>query len=168
MRKLSLILIGLLMGAGVHAQELEKFSKGGKYGFRDKNGKVVIPAKYYDVGDFSEGLAAVEVAGEKFTIGQRWGYIDKTGSMVIPPQYCNAKKFSEGLAAVQKEKGYGYIDKAGDIVIPMRYTNGFDFTNGLARVLHPNKRWVYIDKTGAVELCKDPIKSYIQQANEYY
>ena len=34
--------------------------KNDKYGFIDKTGKFVIQPQFYRVGDFSEGLAAVE------------------------------------------------------------------------------------------------------------
>ncbi len=166
MKRIHLIIFILLLCAGGYAQGLKKFSEGGKYGFRNAEGKVVIPAKYYDMGDFSEGLVAAEVTGIKYQVGQRWGYIDETGAEVIPPTYYNAKNFSEGLAAVCGEHGYGYIDKSGNVVIPMKYTDGFDFSGGVARVLYANN-WIYIDKTGTTELCTEPIAIYIEQARNY-
>ena len=43
----------------IQAQEL--FEENGKYGFKDSQGKVIIPLKYYYAGDFSEGLVCVEL-----------------------------------------------------------------------------------------------------------
>ncbi|MDR2409638.1 MAG: WG repeat-containing protein [Bacteroidales bacterium] len=48
--------------------------------------------KYDYVGDFSEGLAYVELNG-------KYGYIDKTGTEVIPLKYDDAWGFSEGLSS---------------------------------------------------------------------
>ena len=47
-------------------------SKKGKYGYIDKNGKVVIPLKYEDAHNFKEDMAAVKSNG-------KWGFIDITG-----------------------------------------------------------------------------------------
>src|SRR5256885_12697271 len=65
----------------------------GKYGFMDKEGKVVINPQFESVSDFSEGMAMVR-------IGAKCAYIDTTGRMVINPQFEGCFDFSEGLAAV--------------------------------------------------------------------
>jgi hypothetical protein len=100
---------------------------GGKWGFIDKAGKMVIPPKYNGAWKFSEGLAAVLTGDEK-----PWGFIDKTGNMVIPSQfylpidpaegefanYCGV--FSGGLAEVfsldSRPVTAGYIDRTGKFV----------------------------------------------------
>jgi hypothetical protein len=70
--------------------------KRNKYGFIDKNEKLVIPFEYYEVDDFSEGLAPVMV---KLWQGDyKYGFIDKKGIMVISPKFEKAFKFSNGLA----------------------------------------------------------------------
>ncbi|NLE30363.1 MAG: WG repeat-containing protein [Phycisphaerae bacterium] len=117
----------------------------GKWGFIDKQGNLVINPRYESVGEFSNGLAAVEVDG-------RWGYIDKKGSSVIKPQFGQAGKFSdEGLARV-KTGGwiggrFGYIDKQGAYVVSPQFNDAGDFTQGLARV-KVDDDWGYIDKAG--------------------
>ena len=115
MKRIQITLISLLLCAGLYAQELEKFSEGGKYGFRYANGEVVVPAKYDEVGNFSEGLAPVMLIKEDKMLGvvlstsPKWGYIDKTGEEVIPLKYDSAGSFSGGLARV----GDDFIDKTG-------------------------------------------------------
>ncbi|EAK1349894.1 WG repeat-containing protein, partial [Campylobacter coli] len=52
----------------------------GKWGFIDKSGKIVIEPKFDGVGNFSEGLAGVELNG-------KWGFIDKSGKIVIEPKF---------------------------------------------------------------------------------
>lgn len=86
------------------------------WGFRDKTGKVVIPAEYLEVSDFHEGLAAVKVKGEGGDGARdRWGFIDKTGKMVIPAKYSiRPTDFNSGMAVVTSRKGEcSYIDQTG-------------------------------------------------------
>jgi bifunctional DNA-binding transcriptional regulator/antitoxin component of YhaV-PrlF toxin-antitoxin module len=66
----------------------------GKFGFADEAGNVVIPCKWRDVGEFSEGLALV--ADDEMN----YGYIDKTGKVVIPCKWADAWEFDNGLARV--------------------------------------------------------------------
>jgi len=85
------------------------------YGFIDRSGKMVIKPNYKWAGDFSEGLAAVQMTSHK------WGFIDKSGRMVIKPKFDRALSFSQGLAAVQVGEKWGYIDKTGKVVIKPKY-----------------------------------------------
>jgi hypothetical protein len=52
---------------------------GGKWGYIDKGGRIVINPQFDSVGLFSEGLADVGLGG-------RHGSIDKTGRYVWNPQ----------------------------------------------------------------------------------
>lgn len=104
---------------GLAAFEFATNRKGKSYlrhrlrGYLDRTGKVVIPPRFFNAGDFHEGLAAVN---EK--IDGKFGYIDKTGKYVIPPTFDYASDFSEGLAAVSVGQRCGYIDHAGRFSIP--------------------------------------------------
>ncbi len=106
--------------------------KGGKWGFMDEKGKVVIEPQYDGAGDFSEGLAWV---GK----GLLRGYIDKAGEMVIQPKFGWAADFHSGMAAV-----YGHGDgrpigaRAADI-----WGDDLQMYTPAAYCLH-------IDKTGKV------------------
>ena len=82
------------------------------YGFRDKDGNLVISPSYPKVQDFNDGLAAVQ------TTSGKWGYIDKTGKMVIEAKFSSEPSpFSEGYAVVEKRDGKKcYIDKQGNVV----------------------------------------------------
>jgi len=59
------------------------FREGLKYGFKDAKGKIIIPAIYDAAGDFSEGLARVNL-GFTMSSNGKWGFIDTTGKLVIP------------------------------------------------------------------------------------
>ncbi|QHW35080.1 WG repeat-containing protein [Paenibacillus rhizovicinus] len=55
-----------------------------KYGFINKSGKLVIPAKYDETTAFSEGLAAMKTEGGAGTGSQdKWAYLDSEGNTVI-------------------------------------------------------------------------------------
>ena len=121
----------------------------GKYGFKDKTGKVVIPCTWDNTLVFSEGLAGVKDSNGK------WGYIDKTGKVVIPYTWKDALYFTEGLAAVQDSNyKWGFIDKTGKVVTPNTWynCNAPHFREGLAAVLYSNGKYGFIDKTGKVTI----------------
>lgn len=106
--------------------------------FLNKYGKAVISMFEKNIGDFSEGLAAVEEKG-------KWGYIDRNKKVGgVPVKYDSAMTFSEGLAAVEIKYRWGYIDHAGKQVIPMDYMRAGSFSEGLASVNHKGK-WGFIN-----------------------
>lgn len=77
------------------AQDLtpKKNETTGKWGYVNKQGKIVIPYKYEIAAEFSEGLAAV-------AINTKGGYIDQTGKTVIPFKYEGMLQFHNGFAIV--------------------------------------------------------------------
>ncbi|MFN4152213.1 MAG: WG repeat-containing protein, partial [Candidatus Sericytochromatia bacterium] len=94
-------------------QGLAKSKENYMFGFIDKKGMFVIPAKYYSTGFFSEdGLAPVQE-----TSNSKWGYIDKTGKMAIEARFDYGDAFSEGMAVIQANGEYGFIDTKGNKVI---------------------------------------------------
>ncbi|MEO0233878.1 MAG: WG repeat-containing protein [candidate division WOR-3 bacterium] len=124
--------------------EFIPYRKGDKWGFCDRNKKIVIECKYDGALPFSEGLAAVKLNG-------KWGYIDKTGKEVIAPEFDLVRNFSEGFAAVEQNGIWGYINKKGKIIIPMKYVGTWSFSEGLAVVQKNGElydKYGYIDKNG--------------------
>ena len=88
------------------AQELNPCNLGGKFGYKDSSGNIVIRARFDRALGFSEGLARVLQDG-------KWGYIDKTGTVVIPTQFDIAFSFENGLAKVEKNGQIGFVDITG-------------------------------------------------------
>ena len=138
---------------------------GGKAGYIDRNGTVIIPPQFTAFGnhggDFFEGLARVSASdGKTYYIdakgmkvarvfasdfseglartgtGNRLGYADKRGKTVIPPQFEFAQEFRQGRAAVMVPGGrWGYIDRSGKFVIPRKFAWAGNFKDGIARVV---------------------------------
>ena len=129
---------------------------GGKAGFVDKSGNIVIeprfnPTSSYSFGynirnGFSEGLAVVSVG--KYPKIQ-YGCIDTSGQFVIQPKFDLILPFSEGLAAFQHGGKWGFLDKTGKIVVPaQKYESVSSFSEGLASARLGWRNYVIIDKTG--------------------
>lgn len=135
---------------------------GEDWGFINKNGRLVIPARFQraytyffqagclfddDAGDpprFSERLAAVKV-------GKLAGFIDWTGRVVIEPRFEAALPFSEGRAAIREGGKWGFVDRSGAVIIEPRFDEVREFSEGLAAV-RQGKHWGYIDPEGAVAI----------------
>ena len=91
-------------------------SSGGKYGFIDTSGRVVVPVFWEDACGFCEGLARVRYEGA-------FGFIDPSSKLVIPTTWADASSFYRGLAYAKtagKEEDcckHGLIDRSGQVVI---------------------------------------------------
>ncbi len=129
--------------------------EGGKWGFIDKTGRVVIPIRFewVDSKGFSEGLALVGV-------GQKRAFIDKTGRIVLTLEGHDAARersivaaygFSEGRAVVSTSSGSGFIDKTGKWAIAPRFHSAHEFSEGLAAA-GIGKKWGYVDHDGRITI----------------
>jgi hypothetical protein len=118
-----------------------------KYGFINKELKLVIPFAYKNVSPFSEGLAAVK------NDDGNWGYINTSGKLVIPYNYSRSpSRFSSGLAKVKNnEARFGFINKANKLVIPASYQLATHFYKGYALVQEDyDSPALLIDTTGSI------------------
>jgi hypothetical protein len=132
------------------AKKLFVVTVGGKAGYIDRAGKLVVNPQYDQAADFSEGLALVCVGqcdqehwqGYRYTkswetepIEQtfKYGYIDETGKMVINPMFEAAESFSEGLAGVCVGHGCYYSSPSDKL-----------------KKEKEEEKWGYIDKTGTI------------------
>ena len=84
----------------------------------NEKGIIVIPAKFTDAHDFSDGLAAVK------DDSRNWGYIDKSGKMVIEPKFSREPgDYHAGITWAEKNdgssEGWGervFLNKRGEII----------------------------------------------------
>lgn len=120
------------------------------WGYTNEFGDTVISARYREVTDFHDGIAAVND-------GRQWIFIDKDGKKTIPNQYhqVDIGGFSEGLCAVipvdSENNKYGYIDESGEMMIEPTFVNAKPFGNGLAPVkLNSYGKWGYINTEGVM------------------
>jgi hypothetical protein len=94
----------LLCCIGLQASAQQGFYKvriGGKFGYIDKQGKLVIQPAFDDARKFRDGLAPVKLNG-------LFGYVDRSGTLVVKPQFQVTQAFTSGLAAVKRDGRLGF------------------------------------------------------------
>lgn len=111
-----------------------------KVGFRNKNGKVVVPCIYDDADYFSEGVAAVKRGG-------KWGFINRTGNETVPCIYETVRFFHKGMAAVKRDGKWGYINQSGRELIPCIYDRVGFLHEGMIDVSRAGQHG-FTDETG--------------------
>ena len=131
-------------------------------GFCDRNGCVVVPAKFQQTFPFKEGRSIVQALDGKY------GVIDNEGQFVVDPIYDSLEMaYFEGLLSVRVNNKWGFLDLNGTIAIAPEYDAVRFFQQGLAAANVGGKRivkknqfsihgsfdgglWGYIDKAGKV------------------
>ncbi|MEO0110388.1 MAG: WG repeat-containing protein [candidate division WOR-3 bacterium] len=126
-------------------EKLIPFPRGSKWGYVDKEGKVVINPQFDYAYPFSEGLAGVNIGGRQF--GHPGGILikgrDKLG-INLP--------FFDFPRGIYREGGilfgkWGYINKEGKFVINPQFDYAYPFSEGLA-VVQDGGLWGHINKEG--------------------
>jgi len=120
---------------GLTAVKIEK-----KWGYKDREEKIVINPQFKEARDFYNGLGAVKK-------DKKWGFINEEGKIVIDFQFKDAHDFAEELAGVKKERKWGFIDKEGKQVVECQYDKVEDFYEGVAFV-YKRGEWGLIDTDG--------------------
>jgi hypothetical protein len=128
-------------------------SNDSKYGMVDKDGNVVVPIIYQNLGNINTDLQSLFnpellIRAKKDGL---WGYIDETGTVKIPFIYQGTNSFSDGLAAVKIGTKYGFINESGNLIIPAVYDGWGWFRENLAWVgilTDGIFKWGVINKAG--------------------
>jgi hypothetical protein len=92
---------------------------GGKCGYIDIQGSVIVTPQFYKCRPMSDGLAAFLLDNSKRSL---WGYLDARGKVLIPPSFAWTGDFNEGVAAVQThgrtvlDDRIAFIDHSGKVL----------------------------------------------------
>jgi hypothetical protein len=118
-----------------------------RYGFVDRQAKLVIPPQFLPAGEFSEDRVNLPVGG----LGTDWVYFDRTGKVIIRipqgPHLDDPDVFADGRLRVKDGFLWGFKDASGAWAIPAKYNDAQSFKDGLARVQQGDK-WIVIDVRG--------------------
>jgi hypothetical protein len=146
--------------------------KGGRYGYINHDGGVVIPPQFVWGEDFQDGIATVYVCGRLVSLtesgrfeplrysssavglaphreGEKFGFVDSKGQFKIAPVFADALPFSDGLAAVKLGDFWGFIDTSGHLVVQPLFQAAYYFREGVANA-EKEGNYVLIDKTARV------------------
>lgn len=116
-------------------ESMEKNSLG-RFGFINKEGKIVIPCNSTNYYEFSDDVVCQNESGLK-------NFYDKNGNKLFSDVLINSY-FSNGLIIFENKKSKkGYKNKQGEVVIKPKFKNAGNFSNGIAQVDDG-----YIDLTG--------------------
>ena len=116
-----------------------------KWGFKNKNGDVIINEQFDVVSQFFDGMAVV-VSGGKY------GVINKKGEYLINPQYDELDYDSDGLFSARVGKKYGWVNKKGDIVINPQFDGVWSFYGNKLAPVEMGNKWAYIDRSGQIAI----------------
>ena len=97
---------------------------GDKWGYIDREGKIVIDPQFDLAFSFNNGLALVRKNDKKK------GYINTEGEFVIEPQVdppFYISTLSNGLAVLKIDDKHGYINAKGEVVIEPRFDDARSF-----------------------------------------
>lgn len=118
---------------------------GEKWGYIDKQGKLIGRIEYDSAAPFSEGSAVVKLK-------DKYGFIDMNGNRITDIKFDDAVSFAENMAAVKMGNGWGYVAKTtdgkGQFTIPAKFVEAKSFSHNLAAVKIPEtNKWGYIDNS---------------------
>ena len=120
---------------------------GDKYGYLNKEGRIIVAPQFDEAYSFSDGLAIVRV-------GDKYGAIDKSGNFAINAVWDDLSECGEGRMVFYDAtaKKCGLIDLNGVVKLPAMYDAiGAAGDNGLIWYQQDN-RFGYIDKNGNIVL----------------
>ncbi len=126
------------------------------WGLIDKNGRMVIPAKY-DGGimPLKDGVAVgIRIVNKKESPFDQSpddfqsDLYDEKGKLVAQVPYI-VFMFEEGLGQIITNTGVGFIDKLGKTVITPNLERALWFSDGLCP-FRKDKLWGYMDRTGKI------------------
>lgn len=118
------------------------------FGCINKKGKYIVPMKYIDMEEYSEGLAYIMNLDDR-------GYIDTNGKFVFKLEKGFAGYgFREGISPISNSKlnKFGFVDRKGKLVIDYKFDEVGHFSEGLCKAYQANEAgkgaFGFINKSG--------------------
>ncbi|RAP76012.1 WG repeat-containing protein [Paenibacillus montanisoli] len=126
---------------------------GGKAGYMDERGNVVIQPAYSTAMPFEDGRAIVNTSED---YRNNYGVINKQGTYIVKPEYNDVRNLGSGRfalgRAINKDQPYlgsnfAIADWDGRLLTDFVYTDVFDYKDGVASA-SDGKQTYFIDTSG--------------------
>ena len=138
--------------------------KNGKYGYVNKDNKLIVPLKYDEVeGPGGLGIDTARNEDSNWFLGPlisvarngQWGFVNQSGREVVPTVY-DLVKYSGGYGNkpiwVMKNGVYGAVDTLGNLVIPIIYESEISFYDEKPSRVKLNGKWGFIRDDGSTTI----------------
>ena len=120
------------------------FKDNEKWGYKDKNSKIIIAPKYDKASQFQNNVAVVKLNGKN-------GLINKRDSIIISfGRYDDIYVFKEKRARIKKNNLFGIIDIKGYEVMPCIYKSCDNYRFGLCQLTDKNDKEGIFDLNGII------------------
>jgi hypothetical protein len=129
-----------------------------KWGFVNKEGKVVINPQFSSASNFSNGKCGVKNSDGK------WGFIDKDGKISINYQFDEAGDFKNGKCIVTSASKDGVIDNDGKYIINPQFSDMI--IDGDMFLINQDGKWGWCDKDGKLIINPQFGKAYPFNGNK--
>jgi hypothetical protein len=129
-----------VMGSFIDGHAKARAQSSRLWGIVSRDGRVVVPLNYQQIGNYREGRAPVKQ-------NNRWGLVGQGGQLIIPVSYDMVAEVRENRVRTKHKGKYGFFDSHGRLIIPFQYDFAKDFQNGRAQVGNQGRYWM-IDLTG--------------------
>jgi hypothetical protein len=123
--------------------------QGDKYGYVDRTGKLVIPARFKDAQPFAAGWASVTLEDGSCGFVDRQGKFaaarpqqGQPGSVEQPDQ-----QLPKGLLKFSADRKWGFKDLSGKVVVEPQFDYAGSTCEGLTMV-SKDKRWGWVNASG--------------------
>ncbi|MCC7266964.1 MAG: WG repeat-containing protein, partial [Caulobacteraceae bacterium] len=132
-------------------RKLHAVTDGGRTGFVNGRGQVVVPLRYEAAGRFDDTVRVVAVRR-----GDKWGFVNVRGKEVLAPRLdWVGRSWGDGLILVGDKDRIGYVDADGRLAIPTTWTLATEasssrFSAGYAQVTVEGQPR-YLDRKGVLQ-----------------
>lgn len=100
--------------AGSFHGGLAPLCQGGKYGYINKSGEFVIPARYDFADEFNAKYKIARISNS-----EKWGVVDMSGNEIVKPIYDEIVICADGYIYVKKDGKCGIFSPHGAVIYPV-------------------------------------------------
>ena len=116
MKKLSLLILSLIILQNISFAEPMVFSNDGQFGLKDEKGNIIVDAEY-------KKLIRLGETGWLIQDGTKFGIMNDLGKILVEPKYNSADRVLGKFAKLGKGDKYGLFDEQGFEVLPVQYSS---------------------------------------------